>query len=718
MFSRSLPPAAILLLTLLSLVAGPVSLIAPAAAQQPRREYIGFVYPAGGQQGTTFSVRLGGQRLNDVHSALVTGPGVSVRFINHFWNMSNPEREILRDQLKELRKAQRQSTDGDPKPDPHAQRIIDNIEARVAAHEERPASNALAELVFLQITIAPDAPPGPREIRLVTAHGITNPLPFHVGSLPESTRKPLKTSPITVLGKEQLALRSRPIEEAVQSISLPCILNGQIAPGERNSYRFSAAKGQRVVIATAARQLIPYIADAVPGWFQPVVSIHDESGRQIAHHDDYHFKPDPVIRFDVPADGQYVLTITDALFRGREDWVYRISIGQLPFITSIFPLGSQQGASPVASTDGWNLQNLPPHLPPSDSPVGIHQVTATSADKGAALSNAVPFAIDSLPDCLEIEPNNTPDKAHLLTLPIIVNGRIDRAGDADLFAIDAKAGQPLVVEVLARRLDSPLDSIIRITDPAGRVIAFNDDHDDPAAGLNTHHADSYISTTLPADGRYFIHLADTSSKAGPEFAYRLRLSPPQPDFALRVVPSSLTFRGKNPATATVFVIRKDGFNAPIQLALRNAPEGFTSAPVTLGPSQEKTIISLRSTLAPGGGPIPLIIEGTANLGSQTLRHDATPAEDAMQAFLWRHLVPAADLLAIVDDPAYTPPNPRPMPDSQIMAAAPRPETDAQQKFTRKQVENRLVSLRRLYQSWLLTESFYARRVAECEAAMD
>ena len=48
-----------------------------AAAQAQVRPYIGFVYPAGGQQGTTFQVRLGGQGLDGVNDVLVTGTGVS-----------------------------------------------------------------------------------------------------------------------------------------------------------------------------------------------------------------------------------------------------------------------------------------------------------------------------------------------------------------------------------------------------------------------------------------------------------------------------------------------------------------------------------------------------------------------------------------------------------------------------------------------------------------
>ena len=62
----------------------------------------------------------------------------------------------------------------------------------------------------------------------------------------------------------------------------------------------------------------------------------------------------------------------------------------------------------------------------------------------------------------------------------------------------------------ARRLDSPLDSMLKLTDQDGRVLAFNDDHSDPGCGLNTHHADSYLMAKLPADGPYFVHVGDTA----------------------------------------------------------------------------------------------------------------------------------------------------------------------------------------------------------------
>ncbi len=43
-----------------------------AAAHAQNIPRIGYVYPAGGQQGTTVQVRLGGQGLDDVNAALIT----------------------------------------------------------------------------------------------------------------------------------------------------------------------------------------------------------------------------------------------------------------------------------------------------------------------------------------------------------------------------------------------------------------------------------------------------------------------------------------------------------------------------------------------------------------------------------------------------------------------------------------------------------------------
>ena len=142
-----------------------------------------------------------------------------------------------------------------------------------------------------------------------------------------------------------------------------------------------------------------------------------------------------------------------------------------------------------------------------------------------------------------------------------------------MFRFEGRAGDTIVAEVYARRLDSPLDSVLKLTDAAGKQLAFNDDHEDKGAGLDTHHADSYLMATLPADGAFYIHIGDAQHQGGPEYAYRLRISPPRPDFALRVVPSSLSVRGGASVPLTVYALRRDGFTNEITLSLKDAPAG-------------------------------------------------------------------------------------------------------------------------------------------------
>src|SRR5262249_3311269 len=139
------------------------------------------------------------------------------------------------------------------------------------------------------------------------------------------------------------------------AVDLPAVLNGQMMPGAADPWRFHALKGQRLVAAAAARELIPYISDAVPGWFQAVITLRDAKGRELQTAGCYRFHPDPVMYYEVPEDGDYTLDIHDSIYRGREDFVYRVTAGELPFVTSVFPLGGKAGARTPVELLGWNL---------------------------------------------------------------------------------------------------------------------------------------------------------------------------------------------------------------------------------------------------------------------------------------------------------------------------------------------------------------------------
>jgi hypothetical protein len=759
------------------LILGLVILVAGASSTWAQSQYIGYVYPAGGQQGTTFPIRLGGQGLVYASDLVVTGEGVTVRLVDYYRVFDNQEMSFLNQQLNELRKKETTISDElaakmgsfefpaaigpeggsdggrflicpvcasanpldatfcvkcrtklekpkdpppgaqDPKGDaPKSEKeaakdkLIDRIQKRFAEDERTPAVRSQTELVFAEVTVAPDAKPGRREIRVITKRGVSNPLPFYVGQVPEVARKPMKTCQLPVLGKESLAQRKRPLEEVEMRVTVPCTMNGQIAPGEVNRYRFQANKGQRLVISAKARDLVPYVADGVPGWFQAVLRLSDSSGKELAYNDDFRSNPDPVIYFEVPEDGEFVLAIHEALFRGRESFVYRITVVELPFVTSIFPLGGRVGQPVKIEMDGWNLEKATLSPPSPDAKPGTHLLAAIN---GTLVSNFVPFALDTLPEALDQEPNDEPAKAQKVTLPIIINGRSDRPGDLDIFEVEGKAGETIVAEVTARRLGSPLDSFLTVTGADGKIIALNDDHFDVGSGMNTDHADSYLMAKLPGDGKYYIHLGDTRRQGGKEYAYRLRISQPQPDFELRLIPAQICIPSKGSASVTVFAIRKDGYDGPINLSFKDLPKGLESPGATLGAAQEAVGVAVKTTLAAMEAPVNVTLIGTAKIGDREVVHAVVPSEDKMQAFLWRHLLPAETLPVLVFDPSYQSPADRIRPP---ISDADRPK-DVKPTLTRSSVEWYLRQLEGLYQDWFLTDEFVNREVAKTEASV-
>ena len=108
---------------------------------------------------------------------------------------------------------------------------------------------------------------------------------------------------------------------------LPVVLNGQILPGG-GSDRFVSRLERRAIVAIVKRpRPDPLPGRRRAGWFQAAVTLYDPQGEEVAYADDYRFQPDPVLTYEVPADGRYVLEIKDALYRGRQDFVYRIALG-------------------------------------------------------------------------------------------------------------------------------------------------------------------------------------------------------------------------------------------------------------------------------------------------------------------------------------------------------------------------------------------------------
>jgi hypothetical protein len=632
--------------------------IAPIARAQ-RNPDIGYVYPAGGRQGVTFQVAISGQYLDGATDVVIYGGGIKGTILEHVKPLNGKQIALLRDRIKELQEMMKSEKADEPnsvaiadanavinpqtKMDKEAmQKEMADIKKQLANPKNRIRDNPqLAEDITIRVAVAADAEPGERELRLKTALGLSNPLTFYVGKLPEYSEKEPNNK-----------------MSALEELSgLPLVINGQIMPGDVDCFRLKLNKGVRLVVSASARELNPYLADAVPGWFQATLALYDANGTELAYVDDYTFHPDPVLFYEILQDGDYVLEIKDAIYRGREDFVYRITVGELPFVTSIFPLGGPAGEKTTIRMKGCNLPTDEMTMDANDKEPGI---IAVSVHKEELVSNCVPFSVDTLPECLEQEPNDRQPSAQKVTIPIIVNGRIDKPGDWDVFSFEGRAGDKVVAEVYARRLNSPLDSILKLTDANDKKLIVNDDYEDKGAGLTTHHADSYLSTILPANGIYYLHLGDAQQKGGAAYSYRLRISPPQPDFELRVVPSSINARAGATVPVNIYALRKDGFTGDITLVLKDAPEGFKLNNSRVPVQQEQVKIMLKVPPTPTKEPISLSLEGSAVISGREIVRPAIPADDMMQAFIYHHLVPAKDLKVVVlPRPAPKPPAAKP-----------------------------------------------------------
>ena len=257
------------------------------AQQEP---HVGYVYPAGGQRGTTCQITVGGQYLDGVNAIHVSGSGIEAQVVEHDKPLDQRQMNQVREKIQEAQKELQES--GERRfAAMRSPRFMEMLEEKGVTREElqklmeeRRKRNdpkiqdnpQIEEEVILEVTLAEDAAVGPRELRLVTGRGLSNPVRFCVSDLPEQSEK-------------------EPNDRVADSVkdALPVLLNGQILPGDVDRFDFHARKGQRLVVAASARELIPYLADAVPGWFQATLTLLDSHGREVAYVDDFKFPAGP-----------------------------------------------------------------------------------------------------------------------------------------------------------------------------------------------------------------------------------------------------------------------------------------------------------------------------------------------------------------------------------------------------------------------------------------
>ena len=481
--------------------------------------------------------------------------------------------------------------------------------------------------VRISVAIAADAVLGERDIRLVTPNGVSTRFRFFIGELAEINEK----EPNSLTSQTQL------LE------SLPILVNGQVMPADRDIFRFAAKAGETVVCQVDARTVLPYIADAVPGWLDACLTLYDGGGKQLQFVNDFRFHPDPVLAYAVPKDGEYSIEVRDLIYRGRADFTYRLTVGVLPYITHIFPLGGQRNSTAKVESHGVNLaaNSLEFPIPGDHPPLRFVRLSHNGRN-----SNVLPFAVGDDKEAQETEPNDSIEQTNRIEVPVTINGRIQAHGDADHFSFGAKKGQRLVLEVQARRVGSTLDSLLTLFNAKGQELREVDDTDmgDP---LLTQHADGRLDYTFPEDGDYVLRIKDIQGKGADDCAYRIHVAPPRPDLALRAIPDNARVAKNDSVVVTVKALRKDGFNGKIKLAVQNLPEGFVASDAVIQGNQSQARLTITAPPNAASALLSPTIVGTSTIGTEAAVRKAVGAEDIMQAFSLRHDVPTKELLLAV-----------------------------------------------------------------------
>ncbi len=234
------------------------------------------------------------------------------------------------------------------------------------------------------------------------------------------------------------------------------------AKGDVDRFAFEAKAGQNLVFDVTAA--------SIGSKANLVLTVSDATGRVLADNNDFGGISDPLLAFTTPADGKYVVTLSDLMRDGGEELFYRVSLGELSVPTAVYPLSVPAGQESEVAVSGYNTPaDLKIKLPATAS--GEIEVPLDTLHY--RVRQPLKVLVGNLPELLEVEPNDTPESATTLAVPGTASGRIHSTtsdSDDDCFRFESRAGQTWVIETDAERRGSPVDTVIEVLDATGKPI--------------------------------------------------------------------------------------------------------------------------------------------------------------------------------------------------------------------------------------------------------
>ncbi|MFT7171988.1 MAG: hypothetical protein ACI9NQ_000197 [Paracoccaceae bacterium] len=359
------------------------------------------------------------------------------------------------------------------------------------------------------LVISPEAQLGEHPIRLRCKDGVSYMRTFWVGQFPS-------------VMEARTEDRKKDINNTFaepQKVDLNVTVQGVADAEDDDFYQVQCKKGQRLSVEVEAMRLGRVM-------FDPYIAILDKNRFELAVNDDSPFlKRDCAASIIIPEDGPYTVLVRESSYQGNGASQYRMHIGTFPRPRAVFPPAVKPGEEVEFTFIGDAKGILKKKIK-----AGNETFAAFVESEGLSSPSGNLVHISPLNYLNETEPNESYKAAIPLksppSAPCAFHGTLSTPEDRDWFRIQAKKGQKLRFQILAREIRSPLDSILTLRQAADNK--YLQRNDDTTQGV----PDSRFDYDIPADGEYVLEVTDQLKRGGPEFVYRIEVISKAPSLAL------------------------------------------------------------------------------------------------------------------------------------------------------------------------------------------
>ncbi|MFZ9861778.1 MAG: PPC domain-containing protein [Gemmataceae bacterium] len=455
-------------------------------------------------------------------------------------------------------------------------KVITSIPGKVSIPPEN-NNGKDATKVQVKIEIPTDAQIGFHSIRVGTAKGISNVRIFCVDDLPEITKV------------DTCKNKNTP-----QPITMPCVVSGKIDNESSDFYKISAKAGQRITMEVIGRRL--------GSAMDPQLTLYDaKTFRELPKgysNDSPGLQTDPRLVHTFVADGEYLIEVRDVSYRGGDDYIYRLRVGDFPMATSPLPMALKRGSKQTIRFAGPHATEAQEQEVTAPTDPTIDTIWITPKGKNGQPGWPVCLLVTDMEEKFEQEPNNEPAKASKLTIPAALTARLLEKGDADYYSFAAKKDQRIIIESTTLDLFSPTEVYMVLKDAKGAKLMESNPTQAPR-----------LDFKAPADGEYTLFVEHLHLWGGPTEAYRLTLTDYQPGFDLSIggTQADVAIGGK--LSLPILVTRRD-YADPIEVTVEG-PKGFKGK-LTIPKGQP-------AQAGQSGGNLDIEVDENTPIGPETIR---------------------------------------------------------------------------------------------------